>query len=201
MDKYYKIIEHLVKFGVNPSLEANNILNLLATGTLQIQNTISKMSDNGHKYLAQAGFKTLIMNVKELVEKTLGKCNLENSTGGNNMIATLGNIIWSIKQDISKASGQAKTLLINNFKELKSLAEPIIEKIVKLLRKMHKNTHTKPDVNFYDKSGKTPLDWYSDYNATKIVETLIKNGGNVNLQCTQDAAAPSHRLFLNNSKV
>ncbi|WP_228368822.1 ankyrin repeat domain-containing protein [Rickettsia peacockii] len=162
MDKYYKIIENLVKFGVNPSLEANNILNLLATGTLQIQNTISKMSDNGHKYLAQAGFKTLIMNVKELVEKTLGKCNLKNSTGGNNMIATLGNIIWSIKQDISKASGQEKTLLINNFKELKSLAEPIIEKIVKLLRKMHKNTHTKPDVNFYDKSGKTPLDWYSD---------------------------------------
>lgn len=43
MDKYYKIIENLVKFGVNPSLEANNILNLLATGTLQIQNTISKM--------------------------------------------------------------------------------------------------------------------------------------------------------------
>ncbi|MFV0274081.1 MAG: hypothetical protein AB8U53_00115 [Rickettsia aeschlimannii] len=64
-----------------------------------------------------------------------------------------------------------------------------------------KNTHTKPDVNFYDKSGKTPLDWYSDYNATKIVETLIQNGGNVNLQCTQDAATLSHRLFLNNSKV
>ncbi|KJV62444.1 hypothetical protein [Rickettsia amblyommatis] len=35
------------------------------------------MSDNGHKYLAQAGFKTLIMNVKELVEKTLENCNLE----------------------------------------------------------------------------------------------------------------------------
>ncbi|MFQ3887430.1 MAG: hypothetical protein AB8U88_04175 [Rickettsia conorii subsp. raoultii] len=61
------------------------------------------------------------MNVKELVEKTLENYNLENSTGGNNMIATLGNIIWSIKQDISKASGQEKTLLINNFKELKSL--------------------------------------------------------------------------------
>ncbi|WP_231288658.1 hypothetical protein [Rickettsia rhipicephali] len=50
------------------------------------------MSDNGHKYLAQAGFKTLIMNVKELVEKTLENCNL-NFTGGNNIIATLGNII------------------------------------------------------------------------------------------------------------
>lgn len=52
---------------------------------------------------------------------------------------------------------------------------------------MHKNTHTKPDVNFYDKSGKTPLDWYRDYNATKIVETLIKNGGNVSsvyLRCS-----------------
>ncbi|WP_232048074.1 hypothetical protein [Rickettsia conorii] len=131
MDKYYKIIENLVKFGVNPSLKANNILNLLATGTLQIQNTISKMSDNGNKYLAQAGFKTLIINAKELVEKTLENCNLGNSTGGNNMIATLGNIIWSIKQDISNESGQEKTLLINNFKELKSLAEPIIEKIVK----------------------------------------------------------------------
>ncbi|KJW04224.1 ankyrin repeat domain-containing protein [Rickettsia argasii] len=227
MDKYYKIIENLVKFGVNPSLKANNILNLLATGTLQIQNTISKMSDNGNKYLAQAGFKTLIMNAKELVEKTLENCNLGNSTGGNNMIATLGNIIWSIKQDISNESGQEKTLLINNFKELKSLAEPIIEKIVKkqgfnpnimdqlnsntiawfgafgaaFLEKCIKNTHTKPDVNFYDKSGKTPLDWYSDYNATKIVETLIKNDGNVNLQCTQDAATPGHRLFLNNSKV
>lgn len=69
------------------------------------------------------------------------------------------------------------------------------------LEKCIKNTHTKSDVNFYDKSGKTPLDWYSDYNATKIVETLIKNGGNVNLQCTQDAATPSHRLFLNNSNV
>ncbi len=131
MDKYYKIVENLLKFGANPSLEANNILNLLANGTLQIQNTISKISDNGHKYLAQAGFKTLIKNVKELAEKTLENCNLENSTGGNNMIATLGNIIWSIKQDISKAAGQEKTLLINNFKELKSLAEPIIEKIVK----------------------------------------------------------------------
>ncbi|KJV91202.1 hypothetical protein [Rickettsia amblyommatis] len=144
------------------------------------------------------------------------------------MIATLGNIIWSIKQDISKASGQEKTLLINNFKALQSLSEPIIEKIVKqqgfnpnimdqlnsnaiawfgefeaeFLEKCIKNTHTKPDVNFYDKSGKTSLDWYSDYNATKIVETLIKNGGNVNLQCTQDAATPpSHRLFFNNSKV
>lgn len=28
MDKYYKIIENLVKFGVNPSLEANNILKI-----------------------------------------------------------------------------------------------------------------------------------------------------------------------------
>ncbi|WP_256621156.1 hypothetical protein [Rickettsia sp. TH2014] len=143
------------------------------------------------------------------------------------MIATLGNIIWSIKQDISKASGQEKTLLINNFKELKSLAEPIIEKIVKqqgfnpnimdqlnsntiawlgefgaeFLEKCINNMYTKPDVNFSDKSGRTPLDWYSDYNATKIVETLIKIGGNVNSQCTQDAATPSHRLFLNNSKV
>ncbi|KJV79385.1 MULTISPECIES: hypothetical protein [spotted fever group] len=48
------MIETLVKFGANPSLEANNILNLLATGTLQIQNTISKMSDNGiNIYLKQ----------------------------------------------------------------------------------------------------------------------------------------------------
>ncbi|MFV0251378.1 MAG: hypothetical protein AB8U53_00120 [Rickettsia aeschlimannii] len=109
MDKYYKIIENLVKFGANSSLEANNILKFI-TGTLQIQNTISKMSDNGHKYLAQAGFKTLIMNVKELVEKTLENCNLENSTGSNNIIAMLGNIIWSIKQDISKASGQELSL-------------------------------------------------------------------------------------------
>ncbi|MEG8230619.1 hypothetical protein O6R16_06285 [Candidatus Rickettsia tasmanensis] len=115
MDKYYKIIENLVKFGANPSLEANNILNLLATGTLQIQNTISKMSGNSHKYLVQAGFKTLIMNVKELVEKTLENCNLENSTGGNNMIAALGNIIWSIKQDISKASGSRKNIVNQQF--------------------------------------------------------------------------------------
>lgn len=227
MDKYYKIIENLVKFGANPSLEANNILNLLAIGTLQIQNTISKMSDNGHKYLAQAGFKTLIINVKELVEKTLENCNLENSTGGNNMVATLGNIIWSIKQNILKASGQEKTLLINNFKEIKSLAEPIIEKIVKqqgfnpnimdqlnsnaiawlgelgadFLEKCIKNMQTKPDVNIYDATGRTPLDWYSDYNASQVVETLIKNGANVNSQCRQDAATPTHRLFLNNSKV
>lgn len=37
MDKYYKIVENLLKFGANPSLEANNILNLLANGTLQIK--------------------------------------------------------------------------------------------------------------------------------------------------------------------
>ncbi|WP_256621155.1 hypothetical protein [Rickettsia sp. TH2014] len=57
MDKYYKIVENLLKFGANPSLVTNNILNLLANGTLQIQNTISKIPDNGHKYLAQAGLK------------------------------------------------------------------------------------------------------------------------------------------------
>ncbi len=43
MDKYYKIVENLLKFGANPSLETNNILNLLANGTLQIQNTIIKI--------------------------------------------------------------------------------------------------------------------------------------------------------------
>ena len=29
MDKYYKIIENLVKCGANPSLEANNILKII----------------------------------------------------------------------------------------------------------------------------------------------------------------------------
>ncbi|MCX4079821.1 hypothetical protein N7280_04220 [Rickettsia rhipicephali] len=162
------MIENLVKFGANPSLEANNILNLLATGTLQIQNTISKMSDNGHKYLAQAGFKTLIMNVKELVEKTLENCNL-NFTGGNNIIATLGNIIWSIKQDISKASGQEKTLLINNFKELKSLAEPIIEKIVK---------QQGFNPNIMDQLNSNAIAWFGEFGAAfleKCIKIRIQN--------------------------
>ncbi|MFV9858331.1 hypothetical protein [Rickettsia sibirica] len=122
------------------------------------------MSDNGHKYLAQAGFKTLIMNVKELVEKTLRNCNLENSTDGNNMIATLGNIIWSIKQDIAKAPGQEKTLLINNFKELKSLAEPIIEKIVK---------QQGFNPNIMNQLNSNAIAWFGEFGA-EFLETCIK---------------------------
>ncbi|MCC8406724.1 MAG: hypothetical protein LN560_03810 [Rickettsia endosymbiont of Sceptobius lativentris] len=52
MNKYYKIVENLLKFGANPSLEANNILNLLAQGSLQIQEGISKIPNSGHKLLA-----------------------------------------------------------------------------------------------------------------------------------------------------
>ncbi|WP_341786651.1 hypothetical protein [Rickettsia endosymbiont of Cantharis rufa] len=92
MDKYYKITENLVKFGANPSLEANNTLNLLATGTLQIQ-----MSDNGHKYLATTNFKTLTENVHKLVEKILENYDLSTSNIGNNVGRTSILQMWILK--------------------------------------------------------------------------------------------------------
>ncbi len=39
------------------------------------------------------------------------------------MIATLGNIIWSIKQNIFKASDQEKKLLLINLHDLQNLAK------------------------------------------------------------------------------
>ncbi|MGX6959721.1 MAG: hypothetical protein ACIPMY_00330 [Rickettsia endosymbiont of Pentastiridius leporinus] len=228
IDRYYKIIENFIISGANPSGEADNILNLLVQVLLQIQENISKISDAGHKYLAKTTFKALTENVHKLVEKTLENHNFNGSIVPNNIIAVFGNKIWSIKQSILKTQAQSqKALLTESFKELKSLAEPIIEKIVKqqgfnpdiidtlgsnavawlgefgpdFLSKHIENMQTKPDVNPQDKSGRSPLDWYSDYNAAKTVEILVKNGGNVNSQCSQDAATAGHRLFLNPSKV
>ncbi|WP_032138715.1 ankyrin repeat domain-containing protein [Rickettsia tamurae] len=52
---------------------------------------------------------------------------------------------------------------------------------------MHrKYENTKPDINFCDAGGRTTLDWYSDYNAKKVVETLIEKGADVNSRCEQD---------------
>ena len=61
---------------------------------------------------------------------------------------------------------------------------------------MHrKYENTKPDINFCDAGGRTTLDWYSDYNAKKVVETLIEKGADVNSRCEQDAVTPAHSLF------
>jgi len=199
MDKYYKIIENLVKFGANPSVEANNILNLLVQGSLQIQENISKISDGGHKLLAKANLKIFKNNVLKLIEKTLENYDLSTSDIGNKIITIFGSKIFGIK-----ALGQ-------DFQELKSLAEPIIEKIVKqqgfnpeikdqfgypvvqwlgefgadFLAKCIENMQTKPNVNLIDNNGKSAVHWYSSYKDPETVKILIKSGGNVNAQSTE----------------
>lgn len=147
MNKYYKIVENLLKFGANPSLEANNILNLLAQGSLQIQEGISKIPNSGHKLLATANFKTLTENVHKLVEKTLENYDFKDSS---NMIVMLMNKILPTKSQ-----------------ELLTVVEPIIEKIVKQEKF---NPNIKDDSNF----SSNPVAWLGELGAD-FLEKCIKN--------------------------
>lgn len=244
--QYIKVSENLIKFRVNPSTKANEIFNLLTIKSLDIQDIISKIPNLSHKSLAEASFKNLVGHIHKIAEVTLSKFDLSTSPIGNNVIAIYGNKIFSIKQNILKNSDpEVEKSLIKNLEKVKFLVEPIIEKIVKqpgfnpnikdqlgsntvswlgefgaeFLNKSIESMHTKPDMSIIDGGGRTPLDWYCDYNYPQVVEIFIKNGGNLNTQSRDKIkinfqysdtnftieqefkATPVHRLFLNNSKI